>query len=412
MRTKCIALGLSCGLLAGVPAVEAAAQAAPATRPAADKVMTGLDVLARDGYAPLRGQNVAIVTNHTGVDRDGRHIVALLNESPDVNVVKLFSPEHGLYGVLDVKVDDMVDPETGLPVLSLYGETRKPSAEMLQGVDTIVFDIQDIGTRFYTYISTMGLVMQAAAEHGVEVVVLDRPNPINGVDVAGPIADEKYQGFTAFGDLPLRHGMTVGELAELFNDEFGIGADLIVVPVEGWRRDMWWDETGLTWVNPSPNMRNLTQATIYPGIGLLESGRTISVGRGTDQPFELFGAPWIDGRELAAALNERDIPGLRFVPVRFTPDQRVHTGQECGGVYVLVTDREALEPVSAGMTIAWTIEHLYPEQYDEGTVAPMIQDEASMDALRTADSPEQIPAVWQDELAEFMDVRAKYLRYE
>ncbi|WP_428388884.1 exo-beta-N-acetylmuramidase NamZ family protein [Mucisphaera sp.] len=374
-------------------------------------VLNGIDVLERDGFELLEGQRVAIVTNHTGLNRAGEHIVTLLNEAPNVDVMKLFSPEHGLYGELDEKVDHGVDPDTGLRVYSLYGETRIPTANMLEGVDTLVFDIQDIGTRFYTYISTMGLCMEAAKEHGVRVVVLDRVNPINGVDVSGPIADERHQGFTAYGPIPLRHGMTAGELAKLFNTEYGIGCDLTVVPVEGWRREMWFDETGQMWTNPSPNMRNLTQATLYAGIGLLESGRMISVGRGTDQPFEYFGAPFIDGVALAAALNERRIPGLRFVPMRFTPTVRHYKDQVCGGVYVMVMDREALEPVSAGMTIAWEIERLFPEAYDLDSVRRMIQDDAAMDELMTTVDPETIPGVWQAELAAFLPVRERYLMY-
>lgn len=377
-------------------------------------VYCGIDVLNREGYAQLAGRRVAIVTNHTGLDRRGRHIVDLLHGSPMVEVVKLFSPEHGLYGELDESVGHSVHPQTGLRVYSLYGETRKPTSEMLAGVDTIVFDIQDIGTRFYTYISTMGLCMQAAAEqdHPVRVVVLDRPNPINGLDVAGPVSDAKYRGFTAFRALPLRHGMTVGELARLFNEASGIGCDLEVVPMEGWRRSMWFDETGLRWVNPSPNMRNLTQATLYPGIALMESGRMISCGRGTDQPFEMFGAPFIDGRELAAALNRRAIPGLRFVPVEFTPTVRHYKDQRCGGVYVLVTDRQSLEPVSAGMAIVWEVERLYPEAYREDTVANMIQDDAAMAELKRTEDPSTIPGVWQAELAEFMKLRSRYLMYD
>lgn len=376
------------------------------------KVTNGVDVLARRGFEPLRGRKIAIVTNHTGLTRDGKRIVDLLHEADDVEVVKLFSPEHGLYGNVDEKVGHGTDEKTGLPVYSLYGETRKPSAEMMEGVDTLVYDIQDIGTRFYTYISTMGLCMEAAKEHGARVIVLDRPNPITGTRVFGPVADERYLGFTAYKPIPLVHGMTVGELAGLFNTHFGIGCDLEVVKMEGWRRDMWFDETGQRWVNPSPNMRNLIQATIYPAIGLLESGRQISCGRGTDQPFELFGAPWIDELKLAAALNDLDLKGLRFIPVRFTPDVRHYAGQECGGAYVLVTDREALDPVAAGCAIAWTIEALFGESYELKSVAPMIQDTAAMQAIVEADDPHTISQTWQQELDAFKRLRQEYLIYD
>lgn len=376
-------------------------------------VLTGIDVLQRDGFALLRGKKIAIATNHTGVDRDGRRIIDLLVEAPDVQVVRLFSPEHGLFGKVDEKVGHGTDPATGLPVFSLYGETRKPDAQMMAGLDAVVFDIQDIGVRFYTYIATMGLVMEAAAEHGVAVVVLDRPNPINGVDVQGPVTDEGQEGFTAFSQIALRHGMTVGELAGYFNREHDIRCDLTVVPMEGWRRDMWYDQTGLWWINPSPNMRNLTQAALYPAIGLIESGQQVSVGRGTDQPFELFGAPWIEGRKFAAMLNAAAIPGLRFVPVKFTPTVRHFKGQECGGVYVMVTDREVLDPVAAGLRIAWTLEHLFPESYDLDTVNNMIKDAAAMQALTEAQTwPDDIAEVWTDELEAFKQRREKYLLYK
>ncbi len=374
-------------------------------------VLCGIDVLERDGFAALKGKKVALATNHTGVNLDGRRIVDLLHDAPDVEVVRLFSPEHGLYGVLDEKVGHGVDAATGLPVFSLYGETRKPNAEMMEGLDAVVFDIQDIGVRFYTYIATMGLVMEAAKEHGVEVFVLDRPNPINGVDVEGPVTDPGMEAFTAFSNIALRHGMTVGELAQYFNKEHGIDCELTVVPVEGWTRDMWYDRTGLTWINPSPNMRNLTQAALYPAVGLIESGRQVSVGRGTDQPFELFGAPWIDGRKLAATLNDAAIPGLRFVPVTFTPTVRHYKDQECGGVYVMVTDRDTLDPIPAGLQIAWTLEHLFGDAYDLTTVNRMIKDDATMEAISADTWPEDVEAVWREELDAFKTRRAKYLIY-
>ncbi|MEQ9454342.1 MAG: DUF1343 domain-containing protein [Phycisphaeraceae bacterium] len=379
--------------------------------PAPTKILNGVDILQRDNFRLLENQRVAIVTNHTGLTRDGQHIVDLLHHAPNVNLVKIFSPEHGLYGKLDEKVGHSVHPEYDLKVYSLYGETRKPTPDMLEDIDTIVFDIQDIGTRFYTYISTMGLCMEAASEHNLRIVVLDRPNPINGVDVAGPIADEKYFGFTAYGPLPLRHGMTVGELANLFNTEYDINANLTVVPVEGWSREQFFDHTNLLWTNPSPNMRNLTQAILYPGIGLLESGKQISVGRGTDQPFEFFGAPFINPQQLAAALNKQNIPGLSFVPIRFTPTVRHYKDQDCGGIYVMITDRHALEPISAGMTIAWTIEHLYPDAYDLDSVARMIQDDDAMNALKSATDPTTIPNIWQAELNTFKQTRLHHLIY-
>ncbi|MEO0587785.1 MAG: DUF1343 domain-containing protein [Planctomycetota bacterium] len=379
-------------------------------------VMCGIDVLERDGFAALRGMRIAVATNHTGVNQQRQRLIDLLAAAPDVELTRIFSPEHGLFGVLDEKVGHTVDPTTGLRVWSLYGETRKPDAAMMDGLDAVVFDIQDIGVRYYTYISTMGLVMEAAAEHGVKVVVLDRPNPINGVAVEGPVTDAGMEAFTAFGQIALRHGMTTGELAHYFNAEHAIDCDLTVIEVEGWSRAMWFDQTGLWWINPSPNMRNLTQAALYPAIGLIESGQQISVGRGTDQPFELFGAPYIDSRLLAATLNEAAIPGLRFVPMTFTPTVRHFKDMECQGVYIIVNDREALDPVPAGLRIAWTLERLFPDDYDIEHVNDLLKDEAVMAAIRGASEaaawPADISAVWAEELAAFKQRRAKYLIYE
>ena len=375
-------------------------------------VLCGIDVLERDGFAALRGMRVAVATNHTGVNQRRHRLIDLLMAAPQVELVRIFSPEHGLFGKLDEEVGHSLDPATGLRVWSLYGETRKPDAAMMDGLDAVVFDIQDIGVRYYTYISTMGLVMEAAAEHGVKVVVLDRPNPINGVDVEGPVTDEGREGFTAFGQIALRHGMTAGELARYFNAEHAIGCDLDVVPVEGWSRSMWFDQTGLWWINPSPNMRNLTQAALYPAIGLIESGRQISVGRGTDQPFEQFGAPYIDGRRLAHELNAAAIPGLRFVPTTFTPSVRHFKGMECQGVYIIVTDREALDPVPAGLEIAWTLERLFPEDYDIEHVNDLLKDDAVMAAMRGKAWPDDLATVWAQELALFQARRSRYLIYE
>jgi len=325
-------------------------------------------------------------------------------------VVKLFSPEHGLYGVREEKVGDTVDGQTKLEVCSLYGRTRRPTPQMLADVDCLVFDIQDIGTRFYTYIATMGYAMEEAARHGIRFVVLDRPNPITGVRVDGPIADEDSLGFVAYGPLPVVHGMTVGELARMFNAEYGINCDLVVVEMESWRRSMWWDETSLTWINPSPNMRNLTQAVLYPAVGLLETCN-ISVGRGTDQPFELFGAPWIDGRRLSAALNGARLPGLRFVPIEFTPASSKFAGQACQGVYLVVTDRNAVEPVRSGLTISWCLKKLFSDKFDIDGISRLLVSAETIGALKMADKPDALPASWEKALEAFKRVRVKYLIY-
>ena len=374
-------------------------------------VLTGIDVLKRDNFKALQGRRVAIVTNHSGKDRDGNRTIDLLAKAPGVKVVRLFSPEHGLFGVLDEKVGNTVEKTTGLPVVSLYGDTRRPTAEMLQGVDTLVYDIQDVGARFYTYISTLGLCMEEAAKHKIRVVVLDRPNPSTGQIVEGPVAQKKHFNFICYGPIPVSHGMTVGELAKFFNEEMKIGCDLQVVPMEGWSRSMWWDETGLAWVNPSPNIRNPTQALLYPGIGLLET-TNVSVGRGTDQPFEMFGAPWVDCRRLAAALNQERLAGLRFVPVTFTPTSSKFANQPCQGVYVEVTDRRYLSPVSAGVTIAWHLEKLFGKDFDLDSIVKMLHNDDALKALQQANDPAKIPAAWRNELEAFKKVREKYLLYK
>jgi uncharacterized protein YbbC (DUF1343 family)/CubicO group peptidase (beta-lactamase class C family) len=394
-------------LLGQLPAATARRQP---TGPSAD-VWCGIDVLKADKFKMLENQRIALVTNHTGRDREGNRTVDLLTSAKNLKVVKLFSPEHGLYGVLDEKVADTTDPKTGLPVFSLYGATQRPSAAMLEGVDTIVYDIQDVGARFYTYLSTMGLCMEEAAKQKIRVVVLDRPNPITGLMVDGPIADKESLGFVAYAPFPLLNGMTVGEMARYFNAERGIGCDLTVVELRNWKRVMWWDETGLTWVNPSPNMRNPTQALLYTAVGTLE-GSNISVGRGTDQPFEVFGAPWIDGRKLANALNGSEMPGLRFAPIEFTPESSKFKGQVCKGVYMIVTDRTIVEPAKASVIIAWNLRNLFGEAFEIGKISRLLANAETLKAIGEVDDPREIPAMWKGGLEEFKKVREKYLIYK
>ncbi len=304
-------------------------------------------MLVEQGFRPLRGKRVGLVTNHTGRTRGGASTIDVLARAPGVRLVKLFSPEHGIRGEVDAAVPDSVDAATGLPVVSLYGTNRKPQARDLEGVDVLVYDIQDVGARFYTYITTLGLVLEAAGESRKPVIVLDRPNPIGGREVAGPLRDDEFASFIAYHALPVRHGMTVGELARLYNAERKIGALLEVIACTGWSRDDLFDRTGLVWVNPSPNMRSLTEALVYPGVGLLEA-TNLATGRGTDTPFERVGAPWIDPQPWAAALNAANLPGTRFVPIYFTPSQRQYAGARCGGVLIVVTDWSRVRPAPAG----------------------------------------------------------------
>jgi uncharacterized protein YbbC (DUF1343 family)/CubicO group peptidase (beta-lactamase class C family) len=376
----------------------------------AAKVLTGIDVLERDGFKQLAGLRVGLITNHTGRDSAGRTTIDVLHKAPGVKLVALFSPEHGIRGLADEKISDSKDEQTGLPIYSLYGETRRPKPEQLKDLDALVFDIQDIGARFYTYISTVGLVMEEAAKARLPVFVLDRPNPIGGLDIEGPIADADKLSFTAYHTIPVRHGMTIGELAQLFNQERQIGADLRVVKMDGWQRPMWLDETNLTWVNPSPNMRSLTEATLYPGIGLLET-TNVSVGRGTDTPFEIVGAPWIDGQQLAAHLNGRRIAGVRFVPVRFTPRSSVFKDEECGGVNIIITERGRFRPVTNGLEIAVALRKLYPAQWKADAYLRLLVNADTLEKLKRGDSVEQITRSWAAKLDEFRKTRARFLLY-
>jgi uncharacterized protein YbbC (DUF1343 family)/CubicO group peptidase (beta-lactamase class C family) len=375
------------------------------------EVLTGIDVLERDNFKQLAGMRVGLVTNHTGRDRAGRQTIDVLHKAAGVQLVALFSPEHGIRGLADEKVSDSKDEKTGLPVYSLYGETRRPKPEQLKDLDALVFDIQDIGVRFYTYISTLGYLMEEAARAHLPVFVLDRPNPIGGIETEGPIADADKLSFIAYHKIPVRHGMTVGELATFYNQERKLGCDLRVVKMEGWRRGMWYDATNLVWVNPSPNMRSLNEATLYPGVGLLET-TNLSVGRGTDTPFEIVGAPWLDGQRLASYLNNRKIAGVRFVPVRFTPKSSVFKDEECGGVNIVVIDRTRFHPVQAGLEIAVALRKLYPSEWKVDAYARLLVNAEAFEAVKRADAPEEISRLWSTELAEFRRARARALLYK
>jgi uncharacterized protein YbbC (DUF1343 family) len=374
-------------------------------------VMSGIDVLRAEGFARLRGKRVGLVTNHTGRARDGASTIDLLFAAKDVKLVALFSPEHGIRGTLDDKVASSVDAKTSLPIHSLYGETRRPTVEMLEGLDTIVIDLQDIGARFYTYYTTVAYVIEEAAKRRLPVVVLDRPNPVNGFQIEGPALDKGQVSFTGyFPAMPIRHGLTIGELARLFNGENKIGADLTVVEARYWDRNAWFDETGLPWINPSPNMRNLIQASVYPGVGAFET-TNISVGRGTDAPFEQIGAPWIDGAALADALNARRIPGVRFYPVRFTPASSKYAGEECQGVFIIVTDRSALRPVRLGVEIASQLHKLYGAKFELEAAERLFGSRDGIARIRAGEDPAAIAATWNAAEARWRLLRAPYLLY-
>lgn len=379
------------------------------------EVAAGIDALSAEGFRSIAGMRIGLVTNATGRARDGRSTVEALG-SPEakkagVVLVRLFSPEHGPRTDADAAVPDQTDPASGLPVVSLYGEKRRPRPEDLAGLDALVLDIQDVGTRFYTYITTGGYLVEEAAKARLPLVVLDRPDPIGGLAVEGPPADPDKLSFTAYHEIPIRYGMTPGEMALFVNAEKKLDADVRVVKMRGWSRDLWYDETGLEWVNPSPNMRSLAAAALYPGIGLLET-TNLSVGRGTETPFEVLGAPWLDGRRLTQVLNARAIPGVRFSPVHFTPNASVFSGQRCGGIRVDVVDREALHPVSLGIEIAVALRDLHPVDWERRNFVDLLANGEAFRRLERGDNAPAIVASWQKSLEEFERRRAKFLLYD
>ena len=381
--------------------------------PTVQSVRNGIDVLERNGFKELDGKRIGLVTNHTGRNFAGKPTIDVLFEAKNVKLVSLFAPEHGIRGELDQeKIDDTKDEKTGLPVYSLYKDgMRRPKPEQLKDLDAIVYDIQDIGARFYTYTATLKNVMEEAAKLGKPIYVLDRPNPINGVDVEGSIAEEDKLSFIAAHTIPVRYGLTIGELGQLMNAERKIGADLRVIKMENWSRDMWFDETGQTWINPSPNMRSLTEATLYPGIGLLET-TNVSVGRGTDTPFEIVGAPWLDGQKLARYLNQRQLSGVRFVPVRFRPNASVFKGEDVGGINIIITNRNTFRSVRTGVEIAAALRKLYPKEWEIDRYARLLVNAQFLDLVKRGDDPAAIERAWEKNTQDFEKRRAPYLLYK
>jgi uncharacterized protein YbbC (DUF1343 family)/CubicO group peptidase (beta-lactamase class C family) len=375
-------------------------------------VLNGIDILEKNGFQDLAGKRIGLVTNHTGRNLAGKSTIDILHEAKNVELVSIFAPEHGIRGELDTeKIDDTKDEKTGLVVYSLYKDgMRRPKPEQLAGLDAIVYDIQDIGARFYTYTATLKNVMEEAAKAKIPVYVLDRPNPINGIDIEGPLAEEDKLSFIAAHTIPVRYGLTIGELGQMMNAERKIGADLRIIKMEGWRRAMWFDETGQTWVNPSPNMRSLTQATLYPGIGLMET-TNVSVGRGTDTPFEHVGAPWLDGQRLANYLNGRGLPGVRFVPVRFKPNASVFKDEQLGGANFIITDRGRFNSVRTGIELAAAIRLLYPNDWQADRYLRLLVNQDALDRLKSGEKPEAIEASWKASLEDFKRRRASYLLY-
>ncbi|MCM3087477.1 DUF1343 domain-containing protein [Bhargavaea ginsengi] len=377
------------------------------------EISLGVDALLDEQKHLIEGKRVGLITNPTGVDKDLNSIVDLLHNDPDVELTALYGPEHGVRGDAQAGqyVEYYIDEVTGLPVYSLYGKTRKPTPEMLENADVLVFDIQDVGTRFYTYIYTMALAMEAAEEQDIPFIVLDRPNPLGGEKVEGPVLDPEFASFVGQYAIPLRHGMTVGELAKLFNAEFGIGADLTVVEMKKWKRKSYFDETGLPFVLPSPNMPTLDTALAYPGTALIE-GTNVSEGRGTTKPFELIGAPFINSTELAAELNALELPGVSFRAASFTPMFSKHAGALSHGIQVHITDRDDYKPVETGLHIVKTIHDLYPEDVTLTSFFDnLIGNGWIREGIENGMSVEEMKAEWEEELKAFKDVRKQYLLY-
>lgn len=374
--------------------------------------LTGIDVLAAEGFAALTGKRVGLITNHTGTDREGRRTIDRLIEG-GVKVAALFSPEHGITGREDHEnIGDTKDPSTGVPVWSLYtAKSRRPTPEMLAGIDALVFDIQDVGARFYTYTTTMAYSMEAAAAAKIPFFLLDRPNPITGTHVEGPVLDSDLLSFVTYFPLPLRHGMTLGELARLFNAEKRLGVDLRVVAMANWQRGDWFDSTGLVWIDPSPNMRSLNAALLYPGLAMLEASREYSVGRGTDAPFEQIGAEWMRGAQLSAYLNTRFIPGVRIYPTRFQPTASNYAGRLIEGVRFVITDREAFNSSRLGLEVAAAIRQLFPGRVPLEPCRWLIGSRRAITQLEAGEDPEIIQASAEEDLRAFLRLREGYLLY-
>jgi len=390
----------------------------------AQKVITGADLLISNHFDLIKGKRVGLVVNHTALLSDGRHLADVLHATKDVKLVALFGPEHGLRGDTTGPVTDGIDAKTGVPVHSLYGKINKPTPEMLKGIDVLIYDIQDVGARFYTYVSTLGYIIEAGAENRIPVVVLDRPNPIGGMYVDGPVRDDTLKSFVAFGKIPIAHGMTVGELAMMYNGEGwlrnGIKADLRVIRMENWKRSMWYDQTGLQWIRPSPNMPTLAAATVYTGTCLFE-GVNISEGRGTKRPFEYVGAPWLDAVRVATLLMKTPLQGVKLRPIQFTPTQRPNNAEPpkynrklCNGIFVIVTDRTAFEPVKVGLELLWAIKTTHPDKmqwrlptFDRLSGTPSVRT-----MLDGGKSPDEIFTSWKPDLERFKNVRARYLLYQ
>ena len=407
--SSCVFLALAAGRPIEAAQKHAKRTGVRAARPGRTQV--GIDVLAAQKFAPLRGKHVGLITNHTGLDANGKTTIDLLTHASGVQLVALFSPEHGLVGRADEKITSTKDPSTGLPIYSLYGDTRRPTDAMLAGIDALVFDVQDAGVRFYTYTSTMAYCMEEAAKRNIAFFVLDRPNPIGGDIIEGPVTDADKTGWLSYLPLPVRYGLTIGELAQFFNAENHINCDLHVIAMKNWHRNFFFDTTGIRWIPPSPNLRTTKGAILYPGIEILQNGG-VSVGRGTQAPFEEFGAPWLDGEGVAAALNERHLPGVRFSSAPFIPVSGLYAGKRCGGVAIRVTDRAAMRSMRIGIEIATLLHKRYPKEFEVDKLIGLVGSDETIRQLQAGTPAEQIVGGWSADLTTFDAARRKYFLYK
>jgi uncharacterized protein YbbC (DUF1343 family) len=378
-------------------------------------VTTGIDALEADHFAPLAHAGklrIGLLTNQTGRDAHGARTVDVLAAAPNLDLKLIFSPEHGINGALDKEgIENSKDPATGLPIISLYGDQRRPSLDTLRSLDAVLIDLQDAGVRFYTYETVVRYFLEAAAQTGTRIVVLDRPDPLAGSFVQGPLSDAGAESYVNVAPIPVRHGMTLGELAQYFNGEYKLHAPLTVIPMQGWQRGDWFDATGLTWRDPSPNLRSLRAAILYPALGLIET-TNISVGRGTDTPFAYVGAPWIDGSALARTLNARFLPGVRFLPIDFTPRPPYpYADHLCHGIELIVTDRNVLDSPELGLEIAFALHKLYPDQFQLSKINTLLANQAILTALLSGRDPQRIAEDWQQQLQNFNEKRKPYLLY-
>jgi uncharacterized protein YbbC (DUF1343 family) len=387
------------------------------------KVIPGADLLFTKYFKYIKGKRLGVVTNSTGILSDGRHLVDALYGNKEVKIAALFGPEHGIRADTTGSVDNSIDPVTGIPVFSLYGKTYKPTPEMMNNIDVMIFDIQDVGARFYTFISTLGFVMEAASEKGIPMIVLDRPNPIRGIYVDGPVALDSMESFVAYAPIPTAYGMTIGELALLYNQEGwlhnGKKCDLIVAKMEGWERNMWYDQTGLKWIKPSPNMSSLSTAIVYPGTCFFE-GTNVSEGRGTDKPFEYIGAPWLNAVKTAKDLNQFNLGGVKFEPIETTPvltpnnaAKPKYFNQKCNDIYIKVTDRNIFKPLESALYLLWEIKKSNPDNFKwrEKAFDRLCGTPEVRLMLDQGKTPEEIITAWQKDLDNFKKIRSKYLLY-